>query len=115
MTLSSLVGITGSSEDDDAELANFQIEKIFSEGTALTQQAKNKIGLENPGLIDTISADQLVELNRLLDGWPDICEDVKSKWGLRYLSDMPKSVFWEAADRIKKITIERKGEKIKKG
>jgi hypothetical protein len=96
-------------------LANFQIEKIFSEGTALTQQAKNKIGLENPGLIDTISADQLVELNRLLDGWPDICEDVKSKWGLRYLSDMPKSVFWEAADRIKKITIERNGEKIKKG
>ena len=114
MALSSLLGITGSNEDDDAELANFQIEEIFSAGTALKEQAKNKIGYENPGLMDTISADQLVELNRLLDGWPDICEDVKTKWGLRYLSDMPKSVFWEAADRIKKITIERKDEKLPK-
>ena len=115
IALSSLVGITGSNEDDDAELANFQIEQIFSEGVALKEQAKNKIGYDSPGLIDTISAEQLVELNRLLDGWPDICEDVKSKWGLRYLSDMPKNVFWEAADRIKKITIERKDEKPKKG
>ena len=111
LALGSLIGITGSNEDDDAELANFQIEEIFSTGTALKEQAKNKIGYESPGLIDTISADQLQELNRLLDGWPDICEDVKTKWGLRYLSDMPKSVFWESADRIKNIILERKGEK----
>ncbi len=115
MSLSSMLGITGSSEDDDAEMANRQIEEIFSAGVALKEQAKNKIGYDSPGFIDTISAEQLEELNRLLDGWPDICEDVKSKWGLRYLSDMPKSVFWEAADRIKKITIERKDEKPKKG
>lgn len=115
MALSSMLGITGSNEDDDAELANFSIEEQFSAGVALKEQAKNKIGYDNPGFIDTISAEQLEELNRLLDGWPDICEDVKTKWGLRYLSDMPKSVFWEAADRIKKITIERKDEKIKKG
>jgi hypothetical protein len=106
--LASLIGITGSGEDDDGELAIKERDDTFSKGTALKEQIKNAQGFDDSGVIITINQYQLDELNEELDGWPDICSDIKQQWGLRVLADMPATKYKAAITRIRSIKEERK-------
>jgi hypothetical protein len=71
-SISSMIGITGSDEDDDGELAVKDRDDSYSAGTALKEQVKNGSGYDNSGVILTISQDQLDELNKELQGWPNL-------------------------------------------
>lgn len=111
-TLSSLVGIVGSSEDDDGDMARKERDTTFSAATALKEQQRNTTGVDNNGPVLVISKDQLDELNYELKDWPDLTEEVKKRWGLRYLADMPKDRYREAKTRILQLKKERVTDKF---
>ena len=112
-SLASMVGIAGSGEDDDGELAVKERDDAFSAGTALKEQERNAKGFDVSGVVVTISQDQLDDLNEELKGWPGLCEEVKERWGLRSLADMPKDKYRDASTRIKLLKAERKNDKLK--
>lgn len=103
---SALVGVTASDEDDDGERAMAPARTVAEKGVALNAKydPRNETA-------DTISKDQLAELEYELTEYPDIAEQVLDGLKIQSLADMPKSKYRAALDRIRSIKAARNNPK----
>lgn len=99
-----LVGVVVSNEDDDAETAVATDRETFAKGTAINTKYNPK-----EQSYETISKEQLDELEYELAEYPDIAEQVLEGLKLQSLADMPKSKFRVSAERIRAIKNARNG------
>lgn len=93
-----LVGIICANSDDDGEYANATHRETLAKGVALNTKYNPK---ENR--METITKEQLEELEYELGEYDDVCEDVLDSLKIQNLADMPKSKFMASIDRIRKI------------
>lgn len=102
----SLLGITASDDvvDDDAEVAMVQTREMFAKGTAINSKYNPKD--EN---FDTITKEQMEELNYELTEYPDIAEQVLEGLKIQSLADMPKTKYSVSMKRIRDIKNMRNG------
>jgi hypothetical protein len=84
-----IVGVTAADEDDDGEAA--------------VQPAHNKNSPAPKHGAEPISLDQLSELEHVLKGHPDVCQDVLTGLKISSLADMPRNRYRAAIDRIHEI------------
>lgn len=96
-----LVGIVTGDEDDDGEEVMADQRKAFAKGPAQVNYEPKKQPYE------TISRDQLVELELELAEFPDIAEEVLEKLQLQSLADMKKQMYASAIKRVREIKRER--------
>jgi hypothetical protein len=92
----SLVGIVTSSEDDDGEVAMIESRDIIARGPSLKYNPKESS-------FETISKDQIIELEYELSQYPDLAEEILTKMQIQSLADLPKSKFRVSIERIRKI------------
>ena len=100
----SLIGIVGVNDDDDGEYASATDRDTFAKGTALNTKYNPK---ENQ--LETISRDQIEELQYELEGWSDIAEMVLDGLRIQNIADMPKDKFRISINKIRKIKSIRDG------
>ena len=102
---SSKVGVVSSNEDDDGELAVHDMRKTVSKGVALN----TKYNPRESGSIETITKEQLEELEYELGDYTDICEMVLEGLKIQSLADMPKAKYMVSVRRIREIKKVREG------
>jgi len=100
----SLVGITTADEDDDGEIAVATERKLYAKGTALNLKYNPK---ENK--YETITKEQLSELEYELAKYSDIAEQILDGFKIQSLADMPKAKYMPAITRIREIKLLRDG------
>jgi len=100
----SLVGVVVCDEDDDGERAVHEERSSSAKGVALNTNYNPK-----EQSYETITKEQLEELNYELQGHTDIAEQVLEGLKLQALADMPKSKFLIATKRIREIKAIRSG------
>lgn len=99
-----LVGITYADADDDGEYANRSLRAKEEKGVALNTKydpKKNKL--------ETITKEQLEELEYELGDHVDVAEQVLDALKIQALADMPKSQYMTAMRRIREIKKLRDG------
>jgi len=99
-----LVMITTAGEDDDGEIAVATERKLYAKGTALNRKYNPK---ENQ--YETITKEQLEELEYELASYSDIAEQILEGFKIQSLADMSKSKFLPAITRIREIKLLRDG------
>ena len=101
-----MLGVTlqGDPKDDAGDIAN---EASFEE---ISVPVQKKL-VRSKASYECITADQLEELERTLEDYPDLCEELMNKYELRALSDMPKSKFGYAITTLRKLILYRTGER----
>ena len=99
-----VTGVAIADEDDDGECAMSERRGIEEKGVALNAKYNPK---ENKK--ETISKDQLDELNYELGEYPDIAEKVMDALRIEFLGDMPKDKFLTSINRIRQIKQARNG------
>lgn len=97
-TYASLLGIVTPYDDDDGECASASERQEKAKGTKLNTTYNPK---ENT--YQTISKDQLDELEYELAEYPDIAQQIIDGLNLQALADMPKSKFLTSLKRIREI------------
>ena len=100
----SLVMITTADEDDDGEIAVATERKLYAKGTALNTKYNPK---ENK--YETITKEQLEELEYELATYPDIAEQILDGFKIQSLASMPKAKFMPAISRVREIKLLRDG------
>jgi len=100
----SLVGVVSSDEDDDGEVAVHQQRKDFNEGKKLNHKYNPK-----EQSYETITKEQLEEIRYELKSHTDLAEEILDKMKIQSLSDIPKSKFLTAIQRIRQIVQLRDG------
>jgi hypothetical protein len=98
----SLVGIIASSEDDDGEIAMIDSRKILAKGPSKKYNPKEQS-------YDTITKEQLEEIEYEIGEHLDIAEEIMDNYKLQSLADMPLSKFRTAIVRIRQIVAARDG------
>jgi hypothetical protein len=106
MCYASLIGVVTGDEDDDGEVAVATTRDTFAKGTSLNTNYNPK---EN--VAETITKEQLAELEYELADYPDICEMVLDGLKIPNLCDMPKQKYQAAATRIREIKAARGGKR----
>lgn len=101
-----IVGVVSADEDDDGEKAVHADREVVAKGVALNTKYNPK-----EQSYETISKDQLDELEYELAEYPDIAEQVLSGLKIQSISDMPKNKFLVSINRIRDIKNLRKGNK----
>lgn len=99
-----LIGVITSDEDDDGERAMVEVREERNKGTSLNTKYNPK---EQSN--DTITREQLDELEYELAEYPDIAEQVLDGLRIHVLADMPKSKFLASINRIRSIKAARNG------
>jgi hypothetical protein len=99
-----LCGIVASHEDDDAEVAVATDRDTFAKGVAINTKYNPR-----EESYESISADQMSEINYELADYPDIAEQVLDGLKIQNLSDMPKSKYHVSMKRIREIKNARNG------
>lgn len=97
-----LCGIVASNEDDDAEVAVATERETFAKGVALNTKYNPR-----EQTYETITKEQLEELNYELAEYPDIAEDVLEGLKIQNLADMPKSKYSVSIRRVREIKLAR--------
>lgn len=92
-------------DDDDAEMAMVDQRQIIAKGTALNTKYNPKEQTN-----DTITKEQLEELEYELAEYSDIAEQVLDGLKIQSLADMPKSKYLVSLQRIREIKRLRNGE-----
>ncbi len=100
------IGVVASDEDDDAEVAVAETRETFARGTALNTKYNPK--LNN---LDTVTKEQIEELEYELSEYPDVAEQVLDGLKIQSLADMPKQKYQAAITRIREIKNLRNGVK----
>lgn len=100
----SIVGVTTGNEDDDGEIAVHDSRQTFNKGIAPSLKYDPKVES-----YQSISKDQLEQLEYELAEYPDIAEEIKTKMQLQHLADLPKSKFMVSLQRIREIKQVRNG------
>lgn len=96
-----LVGIVTGDEDDDGEEVMADQRKAFAKGPAQVNYEPKKQPYE------TISRDQLVELELELANYPDIAQEVLERLNITSLADMRKAMYSSAIKRVREIIRDR--------
>lgn len=94
----SLIGVVTGDEDDDGEMAMVEDRATAAKGVALNRKYDPRN--ESP---NTISKEQLEELEYELQEYPDIAKLILEGLGLASLSDLPKSKYMAAVTRVREI------------
>ncbi len=102
----SLLGVTVSHDhsDDDAEVAMVASRDITAKGTALNTKYNPKE--VNP---ETITKEQLEEIEYELTEYPDIAEQILDGMKIQSLADLPKAKYQVSINRIRQIKNLRNG------
>lgn len=96
MAYESLIGVVTGDEDDDGEIAMAEARQIIAKGPSTKYDPKQ----QSP---ETISRDQLEELEYELQEYPDLAEEIMSRMQLQSLADLPKSKYGASITRIREI------------
>ena len=96
--LKTLLGLSISGDDDDAERAMANLRDVKAHGTAINTKYDPKDQSH-----DTISPDQREELEYELSEYPDIAEMVLGGLKIHSIADMPKSKYMVSLLRIREI------------
>jgi hypothetical protein len=98
----SLIGVVASEEDDDGEVAMVDAREIMAKGPSNRYDPKKQS-------FETITKEQLEELEEELAPYPDIAEMVMDKMRIQSLADLPKDQFGVSIKRIREIKQIREG------
>lgn len=101
---SAMVGIAGAEDDDDGEYASATEREVFAKGTALNTKYNPK-----ETSLETISKDQLSEVEYELSDYPDIAEMVLDGLKIQNVADIPKDKFRASITKIRRIKNLRDG------
>jgi hypothetical protein len=104
LSYASLVGVAAQQEDDDAERAMADMRLTEEKGTSLNHKYNPK---EQSS--ETITREQLDEIEYELAEYPDIGEQVLKGLRILSLADIPKSKYRDAVTRIRTIKAARNG------
>jgi len=99
-----MVGVVSSDEDDDGEIAMIPEREGFMKATNLNHKYNPK---ENK--YETITKEQLEELEYELENHTDIAEMILEGLKMQSLADMPKEKFLAGIKRIREIKNSRNG------
>jgi hypothetical protein len=103
----SYVAICGLADtDDDGEAAVAETRETYAKGTALNTKYNAK-----EQSLDTLSKDQIEEMEYELAEYPDIAEQVLEGLRIQSIADIPKSKYRAALTRIREIKQLRNGDK----
>jgi hypothetical protein len=102
----SLIGVVTGDEDDDGEKAVAESREVFAKGVALNRKYDPK-----EESYESISKDQLDELEYELTDYPDIAEQILEGMKIQSISDLPKSKYSAAIRRVREIKQLRNGVK----
>jgi ERF superfamily len=99
-----LLGVTVADDrmDDDAEIAMIGSRKILAKGPSTKYNPKEES-------TETITKEQLEELEYELGDYPDLAEEIMDKLRIQSLADMPKSKFLVSIGRVREIKNARDG------
>ena len=100
----SLVGVVAANEDDDGERAMVESRDVMAKGVALNTKYNPK---EESS--ETITREQMEEVEYELAEYPDIAEQVLDGLKIQSLADMPKSKYHNSLRRIREIKNARNG------
>lgn len=100
----SLVGVVSSDEDDDGEMAVSDIRNANIKGTGINTKYNPKESSH-----ETITKEQLEELEYELQEYPDIATQVLEGLKIHSLIDMPKDKYSVSIRRIREIKNARNG------
>ena len=98
----SIVGIISEGDDDDGEIEMVQAREIVAKGPSTKYDPKKES-------FESITKEQLEELEYELAEHPDIGESVLDGLRILSLADMPKSQFMKSLQRIREIKQLRNG------
>lgn len=101
-----LVGVVTANEDDDGELAVATERDLFAKGTALNTKYNPK-----EQSYESITKDQLDEIEYEIAQYPDIAEMILEGMKIQSLADLPKTKFMAAIKRVREIKHLRNGNK----
>lgn len=99
-----LCGIVASNEDDDAEVAVATDRDVLAKGVAINTKYNPK-----EESYESISRDQLDELEYELAEYPDIAEQILEGLKIQSLADMPKTKYGVSIRRVREIKNVRNG------
>jgi hypothetical protein len=103
---SALIGVTVMDEDDDAEQEVATQRETYAKGVALNTKYNPR-----EESYESLTKEQLEEINYELQEYPDIAEQVLSGLKIQNLSDIPKSKYSVSIRRIREIKAARNGVK----
>jgi hypothetical protein len=98
----SIVGIVSEGDDDDGEIEMAQAREIVAKGPSNKYDPKRES-------FESITKEQLEELEYELAEYPDIGESVLDGLRIISLADMPKSQYMKSMTRIREIKQARNG------
>jgi len=98
-----LIGVVVADEDDDAEKAVHADRDVVAKGVALNTKYNPK-----EQSYETITIEQLEELEYELAEYSDIAEMILDGLKIQSLADMPKSKYMRSIERIREIKLARK-------
>jgi hypothetical protein len=98
----SLIGVAVGEEDDDGEIAMANARQIVAKGPSNTYNPKEQS-------LDTVTKEQIEELEYELADHPDLAEEIMDKLRLQSLADMPKTKYHVSLQRIREIKGIRNG------
>jgi hypothetical protein len=101
-----LIGVVVSDEDDDGETEVADQRKTMAKGPASIKT----IDVKTKGY-ETVTREQLDELELALEKIPDFVEDVLNGLKIQNLADMPKNKYPAAINRIRDVARDREGVK----
>lgn len=96
------VTVTNDSADDNAYMAMMPTRMTSEKGTAINHMVENVSR-------DTITKEQLEELEYELAEYEDLAKMILDQWKLQALADMPKSKYMKAITKIREIKLLRSG------
>jgi len=99
-----LVGVVSKGEDDDGERAVAESRDVLAKGVALNTKYNPK-----EQSYETITPDELREVEYELAEYPDICSQVLDGLKIQSIADMPRSKYRTALTRIREIKNSRNG------
>ena len=101
-----IVGVVSAHEDDDGEVAVHESRQVEQKGVELNTRYNPR-----ERSYESITKEQLEELEYELAEYPDICEQVLDGLRIQSLADMPKNKFLVSTKRIREIKNMRNGTK----
>lgn len=98
----SLIGVAVGDEDDDGEIAMSQARQIIAKGPSNAYNPKDQS-------YETITKEQLEELEYELAEMPDYAEEILDGFKLQSLADLPKTKYHVTVNRVRQIKGIRNG------
>lgn len=99
-----LIGVVTGDEDDDGERAVAESREVYAKGVAVNTKYNPK-----EESYESVSKDQLDELEYELTEFPDIAEQILESMKIQSLADLPKSKYSASIRRIREIKQIRSG------